>query len=623
MKNFAFEKIKPHLLSFFVLLVVTVTVYATVLGHNFLVNWDDHIYVTQNEAIRGFSFAHVKEAFTRIYVGNYAPLQIISYMFDYTLWGGLSPAGFFFTNILLHFLNGLLFYILAVRITGRPLWGFCAAFIFLFHPVQVETVAWVSQRKNLLSLFFFLGAFLLYNSYRDTENPQKRRWFLYVLSVAFYIFSLLSKSVAVILPLALFLYDHCFYGNSDLKRRVVDKLPYLVAALFVAVVAINSQTAEFDGGRVEYHGGGPLGTFFTMLPVLARYLAILFWPTQLSVMYDPPVKTGFDGEVALAALLALSLVLLGIFLYRRNGKELFFCYLLFFVALLPVAQIIPISTLMNDRYLYFPMLGASLFLVCSVLGALERTSGSAKKIAAAILCLPMLSLPILAHGRAGVWKDAITLWSDAVRKEPNNAGAWVGLGNAYHVGGELVEAEARYYKALALDPTSCDANTFLGQALMQEGDLEKSRVYFLKVVEGRPDFFPAFIWLGNNYYTSRDFEKAEVVYKRALLLKPGSSQVLTYLGNIYLGKRELREARQYYEKAIAAGGSTAELEYDMACLAALEGRPDESMQHLDNSFRKGFKWYKLVLSNHELDPIRKRPDFQKLISSYGGAIEPR
>ncbi|HEY6838921.1 MAG TPA: hypothetical protein VI389_09280, partial [Geobacteraceae bacterium] len=149
------DKVKPHFWPAVTLLVIAVAVFGRTLGHDFLTNWDDHTYVTHNETIRGITSGHLKAAFTSLYVGNYAPVQIISYMLDYTLWG-LRPAGFHGTNLILHALNGLLVYLFVFRISGRRAWAFPAAVLFLVHPAQVESVAWISQRKNLLAMLFFL-----------------------------------------------------------------------------------------------------------------------------------------------------------------------------------------------------------------------------------------------------------------------------------------------------------------------------------------------------------------------------------------------------------------------------------------------------------------------------------
>jgi hypothetical protein len=351
------ENIRSHLLSIIVLFGVICIVYGSTLNHSFLLNWDDRLYVVENETIRGITWEHLKEAFTRFYVGNYAPLHIISYMVDYTVWG-LRPGGFIFTNVLIHAMSGLLFYLLLFRISQSKVTSFIAAFIFLFHPVQAESVAWISQRKNLLGMLFFLASFHFYLSYQ-TAN-RRRSVFFYTASVLAFILALLSKSVTIILPLVLFLYDLCYLEKQDRKLWMANKVPFIAVAGAALLIALKSQMPEYDGGRISYDIEGPLSVFYTMLTVLARYGRLIFWPTELSAVYMPPMRIRMDSTVAWSALLVILLVGLGYYLYRRR-KDLFFWFSLFFIGLLPVSQIVSIVSLMNDRYLYFPLLGVAAF----------------------------------------------------------------------------------------------------------------------------------------------------------------------------------------------------------------------------------------------------------------------
>ena len=156
-----FEIIRPHIFALLILSGVTFALYWQALGHNFLIYWDDNGYVTRNLTIQRVTWENIKTAFTSLYMGNYAPVQILSYMFDYSIWG-MRPAGFIFTNILIHIANGILFYYLLTRLSWQRLTACAAALIFLIHPVQVESVVWVSERKNVLSMLFFLLSLIWY-----------------------------------------------------------------------------------------------------------------------------------------------------------------------------------------------------------------------------------------------------------------------------------------------------------------------------------------------------------------------------------------------------------------------------------------------------------------------------
>ncbi|HEY5976088.1 MAG TPA: hypothetical protein VIU41_15245, partial [Geobacteraceae bacterium] len=338
---------RPNVLAL-LLLVATWLVYGQALGHGFLSTWDDPRYVTGNEAIRGVSLDHLRLAFTSYYMGNYAPLQIVSYMVDYTLWG-LRAGGFIFTNILLHTMAGLLYFRLLLNLGLGRLGAWAAAGLFLLHPVQVESVAWISQRKNLLAMVFFLLALHAWHRYRQAGG----RW--YLLCLVAFLAALLSKSVTVVLPLVLALFDLCLLPAARRQRWLLDKLPFLAVAGLAGLLAYYSQSAEFQGGRMGYLNDSPWQQLLTMLPVFVRYLGLLVWPSRLSAIYQPPLKTAMDGEVVASALLLGLFVLAGWLLWRRR-RDSFFWYALFFVGLLPVSHLVPLTTLMNDRYLYFPML---------------------------------------------------------------------------------------------------------------------------------------------------------------------------------------------------------------------------------------------------------------------------
>jgi protein O-mannosyl-transferase len=388
-------------------------VYSATFGHEFLINWDDEGYVLKNEAAKGFSSSHIKAAFSSYFVGNYAPVQILSYMLDYELWG-MKAAGFIGTNLLLHALNGIMLYHLVEKLCRDRLIAFSAAFIFLFHPVQVESVAWISQRKNLLAMFFFLVAFLLYRRYREECGMG-----VYICSVAVFTLALLSKAVVVIFPMVALLFDVCFTGKNA-RSWLKDKIPYLAASMAVGCLALISHSPVLNraSGIRDYPGGSLLTTFYTMMPVLSEYLRDCFLPFNLSPYYMTPIKIFPDRTVLLSSMLLLLLVMLGTVLFRKN-RMLFFWYTLFFVGLLPVSQVVPIITLKNDRYLYFPMLGFAPFIAISFITSIRKFA-KWRPIAWAFALVAMCSLPVLSYQQSLVWKDSFTLWSYALQKDPNN-----------------------------------------------------------------------------------------------------------------------------------------------------------------------------------------------------------
>lgn len=613
MNKMIFEKIKYHAVPIIVLSVISFIVYASSLNHSFLLNWDDDLYVVHNDTVQGMSMEHMKEALTRFYGGNFAPVQIVSYMIDYSLWG-LRPGGFIFTNVLIHCMNGILFYLLLFRMTRRRALGFLAAFVFLFHPVQVESVAWISQRKNLLAMFFSLAAFHLYISFR--AEGERRPELFYTLSVMAFILALLSKSVAIILPLALLLYDLCYLAKPGRKSWVVNKIPFLFAAGAAGIITLISQQAKYGGGRMSY-GEGPLALFYTMLTVLVHYFKLIFWTTDLSTIYMPPARLRVDEVVAWSALFAVFLVVLGIYLYRRK-KTLFFWYALFFIGLLPVSQVVPLVTLMNDRYLYFPMLGAAACYGLIALPAAGNSYDIREKGIALILSLLLIPLPWLSWQRTSVWSNDLSLWRDTAEKTPGSTFALNGLGMSYLDAERFDEAEDAFLKTLFLDSEYQFALVNIGALYNSEGKLSKARPYLMKGVELFPGDIKCLMNLGINYYLSNEFRNAESTFQKALALQPQSPDALSRLGDVYLGMRKPNLARKYYSEAVGMGGSTAYLEYGLACAESLNRHPHEALGHLEAALKMGSNDFQRITKDAALAGLRGRSDFQALMHRYFG-----
>ncbi len=614
MKQFCYKKIFPHLIPTVLLAVITIAVYIRIIGHEFQLFWDDEKYILANQMVKGLTIENLKSAFTQNYLGNYAPLQMISYMFDHAAWG-MKASGYFLTNITIHVCNGLLLYMILIRLDFSRLWAFFSVCFFLVHPVQVETVAWISERKNLLAMFFCLSAFAAYLRYRKTGWKGGKA--AYLSSFVFFVCALLSKSVAVIFPLQLLLYDFCYLDKTKRSRWHLGTIPFFSAAVVMAWVTIQSQLPGempgMGGGRTAYHGGSLFATFLTMLTVLTRYLRLLVWPTGLSAIYDPPVRTGFDGAVLFGGTLLALLAAGGIVLYYRN-RRLLFWYGLFFIGLLPVSQIIPIVTLMNDRYLYFPMLGAS---VCfgSLAHWAETSTGTRRTMALVLAGVILTILPLLSFSRAGVWKNDLTLWSDAAQKTPSHYVALYGWAQALQNSGDLDGALREYLRILQQNPRHLDTLTHLGMLYRSKNLPLMGRPYLLDVIRYYPKLASGYLELGTNYYLTNDLADAEQAFLKALALQPRSREASINLGLISLRTRRLAEARGYFQKAVALGGTNAELEYNLACVESLSGHHPESLQHLEAAFRLGFRNKASVINDRDLDAVRSTAAFHALVNS--------
>lgn len=610
--NSRLKNLRLHLWPVALLLVVTAAVYVRMLGHSFL-NWDDTLYVTRNTSIQGLTWHNIRTVFSSYYVGNYAPIQMLSYMLDYTAWG-LWPGGFLLNNLLVHTLNGLLVYRLLLKWHFDRLSAAIGAGLFLLHPVQVETVAWVSQRKTLLAMFFFLLAWEGYDRYRN--SPAGKGRFAYAASITALLLALLAKSVAVIFPLVIILYDICF-PVADRRLRLTDKIPYVLAAAGCAAISIHSQSPEFDGGRVPvgYFGGSPLGTFFVMLPVLCRYVGMLVWPVNLSAEYNFPLHPSFDITVFVSALLLIGLIFAGIRLYMYS-QRLGFCFILFWIGILPVSQIIPLVTLINDRYFYFPMIGAA-GLACAVASILQTQPVIIRlKLFYPMFIIPLLLLSILSFHRVSVWRNSTTLWSDAVIKSPNSSRSWGNLGEAYDSSVQWQSALTAYSRGLQLNPSNTEILYNCGYLYLSMGEYEKAHELLTKLLNFSPNHIRGLVALGNIHVYRLNFIEAERAYKRAYSLQPDSFEVLIKLGNLAVLEDRFDLARGYYDQAEAKGWNDPEVAYQILCVESLAGRVDVALVWLEKALLRGYRDNYKLLNNSELAPLWAEPQFNQLMRKY-------
>jgi len=510
---------KEHYYHALFLVVSCLLVYSTSLSHDFIPLQDDNAYIIYNSSIRGFSLANIKTAFS-IYAGNYAPMHIISYMLDYTI-SGQKPSGFILTNIILHIINGLLFYHLLVRSRFTPIGASAAACIFLLHPVQVESVVWASERKTVLAMMFFLLAVHSYLNY-IAQTGKSGKTTQYLLSLFSFVLAVLSKSVVVILPAVLLIHDLAYRKLDRQWQWLKDKLPYILIALIGVAATIYSQDPGRDGGRTGFHGGSALATFFTMLPVLIKYLRMLFWPTGLSIYYGSiQVKTTIDEDVFLAGLITVALFALGMVLWRKK-RELFCWYALFFVGLLPVSQIVPIVTLINDRYLYFPLLGGAAFIIGSVRWIHEIFPRI--RVALPVMAVTVfITLAILTYNQTKTWQNTQTLYRQVIRTNPGQIDLKF-LEDGFFLFSELNGLMEVTQTLLKNFPSSPEVLRFAGMVYNRTNDPLLARQHLEKAVSANPRDIDLMFLLADNYRKTGNDREAEKLYAAILSRNPESER---------------------------------------------------------------------------------------------------
>jgi Tfp pilus assembly protein PilF len=347
-----------------------------------------------------------------------------------------------------------------------------------------------------------------------------------------------------------------------------------------------------------------------MLPVFAEYLRMLFWPAGLSAAYDPPVRHVMDLQVAGAALLFVMVSGLSCYLFRRE-RVLVLGMAIWFIGLVPVSQIVPLITLMNDRYLYFPMLGAGIVFGRIAVIAGEAAGNQGQRLVAGVLCLLVILLGTASYERAKVWQDAVTLWQDAVQKAPRSRVAWFGFGNALDKAAMVEKAETAYLKALELDPFNSETLDNLSFFYLKRAQFAKARDLLQVAVATYPDHRDALLNLGTSAYLLRDFAAAEKAYQKALAVKPSAENLLLLaMANLHMGRDSA--AADFYRRAMALGEPSSELLYSMGAYAALQGNQARALDYLARAVAQGYRDCVYLEHDPDLAQLRTLPALQQL-----------
>lgn len=520
----------PNVSGALFLALLILSTYSKVRGHEFILNWDDAVYVAENEDIRGVTLKNLTSIFTTSYAGNYAPLHLLSYMLDNTLWG-LRPLPLLMTNVALHIGSTLLFYRLLVKLGLTVPQAFIAAALFAVHPVQVESVAWVSQRKNTLSMFFFLASWHSWIQWKSGKSGMSRaRW--YGASLVLFAMALMTKSVAVILPLFFVAQELAFERKPVTRKLLMVLVPYVVLAGVCFAAALSSQS-QGGGGRIAHYGGSMTMTMMNMLPVFSRYLTLLVFPAGLSIIYNSPIKSVPDVTIVMSGAVFI-LFIFGWFRLWKSHRSHFFWLTLFIIGLLPVSNVIPIVTMMNDRYLYYPMLGMAPFAVLSIDGALDRIRPLLPSVSALIASVVILGFCAASLHRLDAWKNPLTLWSDTLAKAEN--GTWYNLdanflSHSYadalvdharelNEQGNKSEAHKSYLLALAYDHTHYSALMEISVLYLVRKQPLMARPYLVRMTDLYKRSADGHFLLGASLANTGETGMAKEEFRRALALNP-------------------------------------------------------------------------------------------------------
>jgi len=505
------------------LAVITFAVFGQTVHYEF-VNFDDNLYVYDNPAVqKGLTWVGFRWALTYGGIGHWHPLTWLSHMLDCQLYG-LNPGGHHLTNVLLHTASVILLFLVLRRMTGL-LWrsAFVAA-VFAIHPLRAESVAWISERKDVLSAFFFmltLGAYVRY----VRRPPSMIRYGAVVL---FFALGLLSKNMLVTVPFVLLLLDYwplnrlSEFSPRILLRRVAEKIP-----LFVLTVGSCAATALVPEKLTARQL--PIGLRMENAVVsYVTYLWQMFHPAGLACLYPNPVNYLPLWQVAgaLGLLLAMSGA---VWVFHQTHPWLVVGWLWYLGMMIPVIGILQISYYVHaDRYTYLPQIGLYLLLTWA---AADLCAGwrHRRVMLGGLSSVILVALIFCAHAQTAYWRDSESLWTHTLACTSGNYVAHNDLGYALLKKGNVNEAIVHFQKSLKIKSDYTEAHINLGNALLKKGSADEAIVHYQKALQIKPDYTEAHINLGYALLKKGSADEAITCYQKALQIKPDSPEVLNNL----------------------------------------------------------------------------------------------
>jgi len=533
--------------------VATLALYNPVNRHPF-VNYDDDRYITENPHVHnGLTWRTITWAFTATEQGNWHPLTWLSHALDYQLFHQ-NPAGHHFTSLLIHAANAVLLFLFLMYATRRLGPSLFVAALFALHPINVESVAWVAERKNVLCTFFFFATLIAYCWY--ARQPDWRR---YLVFAGLFVLGLMSKPMVITLPFVLLLLDYWPLGRirgghadataAPLSKLVVEKLPLIALSAASAVITMQAQRA---GGAMRSTAQFSLAVRLeNAVMAYAMYLWKMIWPSHLSPIYPHPGDSLAGWQVGTSALVLLAVT--AVALKFRARRYLLTGWLWFLGTLVPVIGLVQVGDqAMADRYAYIPLVGIFIMIAWGIADLADS-----KQIGLVVRVIPaacvLLALSFATNRQLGYWSSNYDLWTHAVAVTGRNFIAQDNLGGALLSLGKTDEAYLHFQAAAEINPLDPMSRSNLGAYLQEHGHMAEAIEKYNRVITLTSDpglLAATYANLGAAYRKLGEDEKARTSYDQALQLNPNQYNVYLGLGELLEKQSRLDDAISNYSKAV-------------------------------------------------------------------------
>lgn len=561
------------------LILSTLAVYAQVVTHEFIY-FDDPEYLVNNTNIHyGINFHSIFWAFTTFHASNWHPLTWLSHLLDVQMFG-LNPAGHLATNVVLHTANTVLLFLFLSRASGAIWRSAMVAVLFALHPLHVESVAWASERKDVLSAFFWMSTLYLYTRY--AEQPGRIRYIMTVISMAL---GLMAKPMLVTLPIIMLLLDYWPLGRfasvpggvgstrQHMWKLALEKVPFAALSALSCVVTLYAQSGAIT----------PLKS----APILARianafvsyvlYIYKMVLPLNLSVLYQ--FNNNLPAWQTLGAVGTLTAASVVVYRQRLKRPYLMAGWLWYICSLVPVIGIVKVGSQgMADRYSYIPLIG---LFVMVVWGVADRSRKWAK---GAVVCSTMAAVVSLTCAAAAwrqvtYWSDTTTLFTHVLATDKNNFMAYFCLGVELEKAGKLAEATAYYQKTISIAPWYSNPYCQLGNIYAREGKFAQALEMYDKAVAMEPDSFDSHTNRALFLSNQNRMDEAVEGYYRALTINPKSAVAYNNLGFAFQKLKRLDDAVTQYTNGLKIEPRSAMIHANLGTVFALQKKYDEAIRH--------------------------------------------
>ena len=565
------------------------------------VNFDDPSYVYQNPLLAdGLTQVRVKEAVFGFHEANWHPLVWLSYMAEIELFG-MKPEAMHITNVILHIANALLVYFWLRRSTGEAIRSFLAAVVFAVHPLHVESVAWITERKDVLSTLFLLGTLIAYSEY---ARKRSRCW--YLAATIFFCVGLSAKGMLVTVPIMLVLVDFwplkrfdlsnpLLFNRSTLRNLLADKIPFVMLSVAIAGITILAQRS----------GGAVAGITALSLPdrianstvSFSRYALKTFWPVNLSAFYPMP-RGGWSTTIVVLSLTFFLMTSFAVWVVRRQRIAVLIGWCWFVVTLLPVIGFIQVgSQSMADRYMYVPMIGLSQMLLWGLPDRYFQLKGRPM----VVIGLLIVALMIASTGQVATWRDSIALFENALAIEPeNNFTSHVNLGMAYLEAGRMDEAEIQMEESVKENPENPAKVEILARNYIRQGKYKAGEELLTKALRVHKENGVLWLLLGNAMKGQNESENAILSYRRAVSLDPASSEALNNLG-LMICRSDNSEGMNFIRQAILANPANAQAHNSLGNALVREGH----LAQAEKSYLEAIRLADLAESKKNLEYVHE------------------